>query len=195
MNHITPPKLTKFVLSIILSLSFLMTPAVAQAVSIDVGPSVGAKAPALHVIDKNQQAGSIADLSAEKGLIVLFFRSADWCPFCKRHLLELNEYADKFKTLGYGLSAISYDSLTVLNDFSQLHQITYPLLSDQAAATVKAYGIINSQYKLGDDNYGIPYPGVVVINPAGEVTYKYFFEGYKKRVKFSVLYEQLNSSQ
>jgi peroxiredoxin len=154
---------------------------------------VGNKAPALVVIEQNKLPVNIGDLSAEKGLIILFFRSADWCPFCKRHLIELNEYADKFKALGYGVAAISYDTPEILTKFSQMHKLTYPLLSDQGAATVKAYDILNDQYKVGDENYGIPYPGVVVITPDGNIDHKYFFEGYRKRVKFHDLYQQLNS--
>ena len=41
-----------------------------------------------------------------------------------------------------------------------------------------AYG----QYQPGDSAYGIPYPGVYVINPDMEVVGKIFVEGYKKRV-------------
>lgn len=192
MTHITKAVLTSFIFTTLLAITFFITPAIAQNVSIDVGPTVGDKAPSLNVIDQKKMTMNIKDLTAEKGLIVLFFRSADWCPFCKRHLIELNGYADKFKALGYGVSAISYDSTDTLNEFSKLNTLTFPLLSDQSAATVKAYDILNTQYKMGDENYGIPYPGVVIINAKGDVAYKYFFEGYRKRVKFSELYQQLS---
>jgi peroxiredoxin len=193
MSHVTKPIFATSVISILLSLILFSLPSFAKSVSIDVGPTVGDKAPSLTVIDKNKTAMSIDDLTAKKGLIILFFRSADWCPFCKKHLIELQRYADKFKALGYGVAAISYDNTEILNSFIQAHNLTYPLLSDQSAATVKAYGVLNKDYKIGDDNYGIPYPGVVIINPAGKIDHKYFFKGYRKRVKFVELYEQLNA--
>jgi hypothetical protein len=40
-------------------------------------------------------------------------------------------------------------------------------------------------------DYGIPYPGVVVINEHGELLHSYFYQGFKKRVKFEQLYQQL----
>ncbi|NQZ22926.1 MAG: peroxiredoxin family protein [Colwellia sp.] len=193
MNSVKQAIPALFVFTLLLPLTLFISPSFAQTPSINVGPAVGEKAPILRVIDKNNISVSIDDLMAPKGLIVLFFRSADWCPFCKRHLIELNEYADKFKALGYGIAAISYDSSEVLHKFSQMHNLTFPLLSDQGAATVKGYGILNVQYQVGDENYGIPYPGVVVITADGNIDHKYFFEGYRKRVKFYDLYQQLNS--
>jgi len=56
---------------------------------------------------------------------------------------------------------------------------------------MSAYNIVNSRYTIGDENYGIPYPGVVVIDNVGKVIDKHFFKGYKNRVKFSDLYLQL----
>jgi peroxiredoxin len=193
MNHVKKSILAASVLTVLLSLTLFTIPSFAKSGSIDVGRDKGKEAPSLTVKGKNKTSVNINDLTADKGLIILFFRSADWCPFCKRHLIELNEYADKFESLGYGVAAISYDSTETLNTFSQQHSLTYPLLSDQVAATVSAYGILNKDYKMGDDNYGIPYPGVVVVDPAGNIAHKYFFKGYRKRVKFNDLYQKLNS--
>lgn len=159
-----------------------------------IGPEIGNKAPAFNALNTLNVKVNITELSAEKGLIVLFFRSADWCPFCKRHLIELNDYADKFKALGYGLTGISYDSTKTLNNFTHEHTLKYPLLSDQAANTIKAYDILNQDYSMGDEHYGIPYPGVVIINSNGKVSDKYFFKGFRKRVKFDELYEKLKSN-
>jgi peroxiredoxin len=193
MNHTTKSIFSISTTALFLSLAFFITPSFAQNISIDVGPDVGDKAPAITVKDKNKMPVNIDDLTAKKGLIILFFRSADWCPFCKRHLIELNGYAAKFKALGYGVAAISYDNTEILNSFSQVHNLAFPLLSDQGVATIKAYDILNKDYKEGDDNYGIPYPGIVIINPEGIVAHKYFFKGYRKRIKFHDLYQQLNT--
>lgn len=42
------------------------------------GPDVGAKAPGLQATDHSGKVRSFADLSGENGLLLLFFRSADW---------------------------------------------------------------------------------------------------------------------
>lgn len=175
----------------VLLFSFLMANKAIAKPNIDVGPVIGKEAPQITVLDESNNMVDIKALSKNKGVILLFFRSADWCPFCKRHLIELNVQAEKFTKLGYGLAGISYDSREILNAFTQAQNISYPLLSDQEVATMKAYNIVNTQYKPSDDNYGIPYPGVVVIDNQGKVIHKYFYEGYRDRVKFNELYNQL----
>ncbi|PKG85067.1 AhpC/TSA family protein [Colwellia sp. 75C3] len=162
--------------------------------NIDVGPALGEQAPEISVINTLKQPVKIKQLSGDKGLIILFFRSADWCPFCKKHLIELNNHAEQFTTLGYGLAAISYDNTDILKTFTQQKSISYPLLSDQKVQTMLAYDIVNEEYAADSDHYGIPYPGVVVIDSKGNVIHKHFFKGYKKRVKFADLYLQLKSA-
>ncbi len=172
----------------------LVTTSVFANNSIAVGPAVGKIAPAISVSNSQQQAVTIKTLSGKNGLILVFFRSADWCPYCKRHLMEINDEQQKFSHLGYGLAAISYDNIHTLSKFANQQNIKFPLLTDQQAQTMIAYDIINTAYKKGDDNYGIPYPGIVVIDQKGKVTHKYFYQGYKNRINFSCLYQKLESS-
>ncbi|MEI6894305.1 MAG: peroxiredoxin family protein [Colwellia sp.] len=162
--------------------------------SIELGLELGQQVPEISVLNTQQQAVNIKQLSGEKGLIIVFFRSADWCSFCKKHLIELNDYTEQFTQLGYGLAAISYDSTTILQSFTDQQNISYPLLSDQKVQTMLAYNIVNADYAQGDEHYGIPYPGVVVIDKSGKLIHKYFYIGYKNRVKFEALYLQLNTS-
>ena len=175
----------------VFSLFLLLTNNAFANTSINVGPTLGEQAPNISVLNTQDQAVNIKELSSAQGLIILFFRSADWCPFCKKHLIELNEHAEQFKKLGYGLAAISYDNTDILKTFAAQKNISYPLLSDQNVQTMLAYRIVNSEYAPESDHYGISYPGVVVIDNTGKVTHKHFFKGYKKRVKFADLYQQL----
>ncbi|KGJ97424.1 peroxiredoxin family protein [Colwellia psychrerythraea] len=182
----------KAVISLLLSLLFLTNSAIANTIS-NVGPTLNQKAPIISVLNTQLKAVNISQLSGKQGLIILFFRSADWCPFCKKHLIELNNQAEDFTKLGYGLAGISYDNTDILKKFARQQNISFPLLSDQNVRTMSAYNILNKEYSLGDDNYGIPYPGVVVIDNQGKVIHKHFFKGYKKRVRFSDLYLQLKN--
>ena len=188
--HLTRAKVAAIVL---FSLLLFFTNNVLANTSINVGPDLGKKAPAITAINTLRQPVTIEHLAGEKGLIIIFFRSADWCPFCKKHLLELNDLAEQFSELGYAIAAISYDNTDILKKFAEQRNISYPLLSDQKVQTMLAYNIVNSEYAIGDEHYGIPYPGVVIIDNNGKVIHKHFFKGYKKRVKFSELYLQLRN--
>jgi len=143
---------------------------------IDTGPMLGSQLPPLSVIDQFGDKQQLNNLMRKNGAVIVVFRSADWCPFCKRHLLELNDVVGQFKEKGYGVAAISYDSPKILRKFSQKKKLRFALLSDQQVQTFKAFDVVNIENEPGSRHYGIPYPGVIVVNKKGEVIHKYFFE-------------------
>ena len=66
--------------------------------------------------------------------------------------------------------------------FIDAGNITYPFLSDINAETMIALGVLNQDYGPGDSNYGIPYPGVFVLNSNKEIVGKIFVDNYRIRV-------------
>ena len=61
-------------------------------------------------------------------------------------------------------------------------RLSVSLLSDIEARSFKTLGILNREFQPGDPQYGIPHPGIIVINPGGEVVGKLFLEAYSSRV-------------
>ena len=66
--------------------------------------------------------------------------------------------------------------------FLDVASISYPILSDIDGSTAILLGILNEQYSPGEDAYGIPHPGIYVINSDREIVGKHFIEGYDTRV-------------
>jgi len=159
----------------------------------DTGLPLNTKVPEISAINIAGQTETIAALTGEKGLVLVFFRSADWCPYCKKHLVKLNKWNDKINALGYKLAAISYDSVDILKAFSDKYQLKFPLLADQNHQTMKTMNILRHDIKPDSEHFGIPYPGIMVINSDGIQVHKYFYQGYRKRVKPEDLYEQLEA--
>jgi peroxiredoxin len=48
------------------------------ALGIAAGPEVGESVPAFEAIDQSGNARDFASLTGERGLLLLFYRSADW---------------------------------------------------------------------------------------------------------------------
>src|SRR5690242_13869933 len=113
------------------------------------GPQVGATVPDFNLPDQHGRTWSLQSVMGPKGAMIVFYRSADWCPYCKTQLLELQSQYAGLRKDGLGLAAISYDSQDVLGAFSQQHGITFPLLSDAGSATIKRYGILNTVAEEG----------------------------------------------
>lgn len=65
-------------------------PAIANP-NYDLGPPVGTKLAGFGTpSDQNGTPRSLGSLMGKNGLMLFFFRSADWCPFCQAQLLEIN---------------------------------------------------------------------------------------------------------
>jgi peroxiredoxin len=77
---------------------------------------------------------------------------------------------------------VTYDSPELQQKFIDAGSITYPFISDIDATTMKALGILNTDYSPGESAYGIPYPGVFVLNPEKEIVGKIFVEDFRTRV-------------
>ena len=95
--------------------------------------------------------------------------------------MQLAEWQDKFEAAGIKLAGMTYDSQEILAGFVANEALRYPILRDENAHHVNAYGIRNVDYGTDHNFYGIPYPGMVLINPAGKVIGKYAEPGYRKR--------------
>lgn len=144
----------------------MLAPAWAENVELEAG---GRIPDGLQFTDSLNQPVSFDQLSGEKGLVLLFFRSADWCQYCKKQLREWNDAAEKVQESGYALAALSYDKPEVLKRFADQHALKYRLLSDSDATIIKSFGILNDHFEPGSRFYGIPDPAIYVISANGEV--------------------------
>jgi peroxiredoxin len=120
--------------------------------------------------------------------------------------VELQGRVGDLRAQGLGLASISYDSAEILKAYSDLHGITFPLLSDAGSATIKAYGILNTvvEEALGPNGQdpavqadlkvfatvnaaserlrGIPFPGTFIVDRQGRVTSRFFEDYYRERM-------------
>ena len=78
--------------------------------------------------------------------------------------------------------AITYDTPELQQPFIEAAGLEFPLLSDIDAESFINLGILNDEYEPGEGAYGIPFPGVFVVNADLEIVGKVFVEGYRTRV-------------
>jgi len=88
---------------------------------------------------------------------------------------------------GVHIAAISYDSPEILAAFAQKHAIEFPLLSDKASETIRAFGIFNFNMAPDLRSYGVPHPVEFLVGPDGTVVKKYFVPNYQHRVTGSAV--------
>ena len=69
------------------------------------GPQVGAKVPEFSLPDQTGTVRTLQSLMGPKGLMLLFYRSADWCPYCKTQLAEFQARLAELTKQGLGVAA------------------------------------------------------------------------------------------
>jgi peroxiredoxin len=153
------------------------------------GLQPGVQAPSFSLQDQDGKQQNLSTLTGSKGLLLLFFRSADWCPFCKGQLVDLEGMQKAFAAKGIAVAAVSYDSPAILSSFATRRSITYPLLSDMSSSLIDAFGIRNNE--ATGMQTGIPYPGYYLIDPHGVIEKRFFENSFYNRLTASSLYNNL----
>lgn len=156
--------------------------------SVDVGDTLP------HDLSAKDQTGkmrSFDDLKGSKGMTLVFVRSADWCPHCKKQLIELGENAGKFSKEGYPVVTLSYDAVEKLNKYLSNHKADMTMLSDPASEIIRAFGILNEKNAKGTFSYGIPHPGVYIVGKDKKVQAKFFKADYKERASVKELLAEI----
>ena len=107
--------------------------------------------------------------------------------------MQLEENRAQFEALGVKVAGMTYDAQSILADFHAEQNLGYPLLKDENATHVNAYGVRNEEYPEGARAYGIPHPGILFIGADGVVKAKYAVPGYRKRPPFEQLLEDVKA--
>ena len=157
------------------------------------GPGVKEKIPEFSLPDQHGNIKSLNEIIGKNGAILNFYRSASWWPYCKKELVEFQDKIAEFQEKGISIISISYDSVQVLKEFAEKYQITYPLLSDVNSDVIRMFGIFNTSIDSKHRWFGIPYPGIYIVDNNLTVVKKQFEKTYYERpTAETVLIKHLN---
>tara|TARA_R110000868_G_scaffold383578_6_gene650626 strand:+ start:1881 stop:2504 length:624 start_codon:yes stop_codon:yes gene_type:complete len=193
-------------ISLVLFILFLSLPVSAQIVPDDatkVTPIlVNSTIPDVSVKTIDGEKAALRTVVAEKPTILIFYRGG-WCPYCSRHMAELQKIESQIVELGYQILAISVDKPEVLRETLTKGELSYSLLSDSPADVMKAFGIayrvddktvaryksvgIDFEKNTGYDHHILPAPAVFIIDQEGTVKFQYVNPDYKERINGDVL--------
>lgn len=158
------------------------------------GPKVGTPSPPVdRLADQTSKKHRLLDMAGDKGLVLMFFRSAAWCPYCQAQLIAMNEGVGEIEQRGYKLAAISYDKPSVNAEFTERRHITFKMLSDPGSKTIDAWGLRDPQYPPGNLAYGVPRPIIFVLDRKGRIRASIAEETYKTRPPVSEVLKMLDS--
>ena len=143
------------------------------------GLKVGEKAAGFTLQNSVGQPVALQALLKKSGVALVFVRSADWCPFCRRQLQDLQKSLTEIEAAGVQLVAISYDSPATNTAAAAKLALSFPLLSDSGSKVIDAYGIRNKE--ATGRGIGVPHPVVFVVDQQGVIRAKLMRDGYRAR--------------
>ena len=170
------------------------------------GLKVGDVAPGFYGID---QAGKQINLSKviENGPVVLIFYRGYWCPYCNKHLSQLQDSLKLILDKGASVIAVSpelpeYAEKTISKtgaSFSIISDTTHQIMKDYKvdytvgegkAFMYKVFGM-NIEKTNGDDSNTLPVPSTYIIDINGKIKYVHFNSDYKQRASISEILKKL----
>jgi peroxiredoxin len=159
----------------------------------DLGPAIGTTAPDIGTrLDQLGKPHRLPDLMGRDGLVLFFFRSADWCPYCQAQLIDVNTGVAEIEKRGYHVAGLSYDSPEILEAFTLKRHLTYTLLSDPKSEIIDRYDLRDPQYPPGSRAYGVPRPIIFVLDPQAVIKAKLYEESFKNRPPVTAVISKLD---
>ncbi len=167
---------------------------------------VGQKAPVFVASDQNGDQFKSSETLKDKQLIVVFYRG-QWCPFCNRHLSELQDHLEDFKKAGAQIVAISPEKTENINKTVKKTKADFPVLWDKDNSIMESFGVnfilakdLQVKYKEygvdltrdnGNSSQTLPVPATFIIGKNGKIKFLQYDTDYKNRSSAKDILEHL----
>ena len=103
--------------------------------------------------------------------------------------MELSEHKAEFDKLGIQVIVMTYEPPEKNLKFARQYDIGYTLLSDPESQHIRAFGILNEAYGPDSMAYGVPHPGILLVDSNGHINAKFAEEGYRDRPTLDLVIE------
>ena len=170
------------------------------------GLKVNDKAPNFSAKDQNGKTVELNKLIKSGSVVIVFYRG-EWCPYCNKQLMELEDSMALITNKEASIIAVSPEKQENITKTIQKTKATYSIISDDSMKIMSAYKVafeldeqtnekykkwgINLSDKNGNNGNNLPVPAVYIINKEGKITYRYFDVNYKNRVSVSEILSHL----
>jgi peroxiredoxin len=170
---------------------------------------VGSDAPSFQAKNQDKELVKSADLLSEGSVVLIFYRGA-WCPYCKKHISELQEGLQEIVNKGASVVIVTPEEPEYIEKmvsstgatFSILYDEGYKIMEDYHVKytinesdemSFKSYVISHTKKHNGDDEAVLPVPATYIINKEGKVTFVHFETDYKQRSTLEIILDNLNN--
>ncbi len=171
------------------------------------GLPVGVKAPNFIAIDADSTSFDLYKALKDGPVVIIFYRGF-WCPYCDKHLAQIQDSLPLITERGVKIVAVSPEKPEYLDKMAEKTGAGFRLLYDEGYKISDAYDVTFTPTKakliiyntaLGanlkethsDDSQRLPIPATYIIDKNGEIVWRQFNPDYKKRSTVKEIIENL----
>ena len=171
------------------------------------GLTAGTKAPSFSGVDQNGKKVSLQDLLKEKKSVVLFFYRGQWCPYCNKHIKELQDSLQLLTGKNAYVIGVTPETSENISKTIKKTKAGFSIIQDKDDNIMKAYGVnfmmddatftkykgygIDLEANNGNSRHTLPVPATYIIDRSGKIKYVHFDPNYQKRASVKLLSGEL----
>lgn len=167
----------------------------------------GQQAPQFSGIDQNGKKIDLEKVLKSKKSVVLFFYRGQWCPYCNKHIKELQDSLQLLTAKNAYVIGITPETKENISTTIEKTNAGFSIIQDADDKIMKAYDV---NFRMDDDtfakykNYGVdleanngntrhtlPVPATYIIGPSGKIKFIHFDSNYQKRASIKTLLAEL----
>ena len=160
--------------------------------------SIGDAAPLFEGKDQNDKLVSLSEsLEKSESAVLIFYRGA-WCPYCKKHMAELQENLQEILDKGSSVIVVTPEKSESIEKMISKTEATFSIIHDEDYKIMDAYDLsfkidketvprfrkltLNATRKANKNEDDIlPIPATYVIGKDGKIKFLHFDEDYRNR--------------
>ena len=168
----------------------------------------GAVAPEFSAKDNAEKTLDLKSLLKSHKTVVLFFYRGQWCPYCNKHIKQLQDSLQLLTSKGAYVVGVTPETGENINktidkthaSFSIIQDKDYKIMkaydvnytvNDETLSQLKKYGI-DLEKNNGNTDHVLPVPATYVIDHSGKIIFVHFDKDYTKRPSVSSILSVLN---
>jgi peroxiredoxin len=172
------------------------------------GLKSGAVAPEFTAKDNSGKNIDLKTILKSHKAVVLFFYRGQWCPYCNKHIKQLQDSLQLLTGKGAYVIGVTPETGENINKTIEKTHASFSIIEDKGYKIMKAYDVnytvddgtfsklkgygIDLEKNNGNKDHVLPVPATYIIDKSGKITYVHFDKDYTQRPSISTMANALN---
>jgi peroxiredoxin len=168
----------------------------------------GGQAPEFIAKDNSGKTLDLKKLLKSHKVVVLFFYRGQWCPYCNKHIKELQDSLQLLTGKGAYVIGVTPETDENINKTIDKTHASFSIIEDKGYKIMKAYDVnyvvddamfaklkgygIDLEKNNGNADHVLPVPATYVIDSSGKIIFVHFDKDYTQRPSVSSILNAIN---